>query len=316
MSDIGIVFPGQGAQSLGMLAELGEARARIRETFEEASDALGLDLWRLAQEGPEEDLNRTENTQPVLLAAGVAVYRVWRDEGGPRGVAMAGHSLGEYSALVAAGAMDLGDAASLVAERGRLMQQAVPEGSGAMAAILGLDDDTVRGLCAQAAGDEVVEAVNFNAPGQVVVAGHKAAVDRVAAAAREAGAKRVVPLAVSAPSHCALMRPAAERLAERLAEVPIRTPEVPVIHNADVAAYEDPERIRDALVRQLHSPVRWVETVRKLHVDGVDTLIEAGPGKVLTGLNRRIERAVTTLPVFDLKTLEAALAAMEETAHG
>ncbi len=311
----GIVFPGQGSQSLGMLSDFAD-RPVVRETFEEAGEALGMDLWRLCQEGPEEQLNRTENTQPAMLTAGVAVYRLWRAEGGPEASVMAGHSLGEYSALVAAGALSLSEAVPLVAERGRLMQAAVPEGVGAMAAILGLQDDQVRALCTENAAGDVVEAVNFNAPGQVVVAGHRDAVERVMAAAREAGAKRVLLLPVSAPSHCALMQPAAERLAGRLAEVEIESPRIPVIHNADVATHDDPEAIRGILVRQLHSPVRWVETVQRLKEKGVTSLIEPGPGKVLAGLNRRIDRALTTLPVYDGATLETALAAMEEFAHG
>ncbi len=313
--NFGIVFPGQGSQSLGMLSDFAQ-RPPVRETFEEASEVLGLDLWQLCQQGPLERLNRTENTQPVMLTAGVAVYRLWRAEGGPEAGVMAGHSLGEYSALVAADALSLSEAVPLVAERGRLMQAAVPQGVGAMAAVLGLDDDQVRALCSENAAGKVVEAVNFNAPGQVVVAGHRDAVERVMEAARRAGAKRVVMLPVSAPSHCALMRPAAERLAERLAEVEVRAPRIPVIHNADVSAHDDPEAIREVLVRQLHSPVRWVETIRRLTGEGVSTAIEAGPGKVLAGLNRRIDRALTTSPVYDGATLEAALAAMEELAHG
>ncbi len=313
--NFGIVFPGQGSQSVGMLADFAD-RAVVREAFEEASDALGRDLWRLSQEGPVEALNRTENTQPAMLAAGVAVYRLWRAEGGLEPEVVAGHSLGEYSALVAAEALALSDAAPLVAERGRLMQAAVPEGTGAMAAVLGLQDEQVRALCTENAAGQVVEAVNFNAPGQVVVAGHREAVERVMEAARQAGAKRVVLLPVSAPSHCALMRPAAERLAERLAEVEIRHPRIPVIHNADVSPHSDPAEIRESLVRQLHSPVRWVETIQHLASQGVKTVVEAGPGKVLAGLNRRIDRSLNTLPVYDSATLDAALAAMAEVSHG
>ncbi len=313
MSDsLAIVFPGQGSQSTGMSSALADAFPLVRELYEEASDALGLDLWKLVTEGPEEALNRTENTQPAMLAAGVAVWRVWQEQGGARPAVMAGHSLGEYSALVAAGALGFADAVRLVAARGRFMQEAVPEGSGAMAAILGLEDDRVRELCARAAEGEVVEAVNFNAPGQVVIAGEKGAVERAMALAKEAGARRALPLPVSVPSHCALMKPAAERLAERLAEVEIRMPEIPVLHNVDVAEADSVEALRDRLVRQLYSPVRWVETVRSMADRGVATVVESGPGKVLTGLGRRIDKNLEFLPVFDPASLEKAL----EVTHG
>lgn len=305
------LFPGQGSQSVGMLAELMDSRPVVAETFAEAGEVLGLDLAGMVREGPEEALNRTENTQPAMLAAGVAVWRAFLEAGGPMPSAMAGHSLGEFTALVCAGALDFGDAVSLVAERGRLMQQAVPEGQGAMAAILGLDDEAVRAVCSEAAQGQVVEAVNFNSPGQVVIAGDAEAVERAIELAGEAGAKRAVRLPVSVPSHCSLMQPAAERLRERLAEIEVRSPEVPVIHNVDVAAHQDPDEIRDLLARQLHNPVRWVETVQRLAAEGNETMLELGPGKVLMGLIRRIDRKVTCIPVQDEAGLEKALNAVK-----
>ena len=307
----GIVFPGQGSQSVGMLKELAAAFAEVEQTFAEASEALGEDLWAIVQDGPAEKLNSTEITQPAMLAAGIAVWRVWQGQGGPQPAVMAGHSLGEYSALVAAGSLDFDHAVRLVAERGRLMQEAVPAGTGAMAAILGLDDEAVIQVCADAAEGEVVEAVNFNSPGQVVVAGHKSAVERAVALATERGAKRAVMLPVSVPSHCALMKPAAERLAEILEDIPVQAPAIPVINNVDVEMPTDPDAIRDALVRQLYHPVRWVETIRRMQAEGVDTLIESGPGKVLVGLNKRIERRMPALPVYDPDTLAAALEAVK-----
>jgi len=308
MSETAMVFPGQGSQSVGMLGELAEAFPLVKTVFEEASDALGYDLWRLVQEGPAEDLNRTDRTQPAMLAAGNAVWQVWLEQGGPRPAVMAGHSLGEFSALVAAEAIGFADAVRLVEARGRVMQEAVPEGEGAMAAILGLDDDAVRAVCEEAAQGEVLAPVNFNSPGQVVVAGQATAVARATEAAKAAGAKRAVTLPVSVPSHCELMRPAAEAFAGILADVEVSPPAIPVLHNADVAAYEDPQAIRDALVCQLYSPVRWVETIRAMAERGVGRLIEAGPGKVLVGLNKRIDKTMEALPVFDPRTLEAALA--------
>jgi [acyl-carrier-protein] S-malonyltransferase len=305
---LAFVFPGQGSQSMGMLADLAAAYPVVEQTFAEASEALGYDLWKLVQEGPEEELNKTHITQPALLAAGIAVWRVWQEKGGAAPLVMAGHSLGEYTALVAAGAMQFADAVALVADRGKFMQEAVPAGEGAMAAILGLDDAKVIEICEQAAEGEVVSAVNFNSPGQVVIAGAAGAVDRACELAKEAGAKRALKLAVSAPSHCALMKPAAERLAERLQGIEINAPAIPVINNADVASPADAEAIRDALVRQLYSPVRWVETVQKMSADGVDRLIECGPGKVLVGLNKRIVKEMNAAAVFDTATLDAALA--------
>ncbi len=305
---LAFVFPGQGSQSVGMLAELAAQYPVVSETFAEAGMALGYDLWNLVQNGPAEDLNQTDRTQPALLAAGVAVWRVWQQRGGAVPAYMAGHSLGEYTALVCAGALDFADAVALVADRGRFMQEAVPVGRGAMAAILGLDDDILRDICADAAEGEVVEPVNFNAPGQVVIAGAKGAVERAMEKAKAAGAKRALPLPVSAPSHCALMKPAAERLAERLAKVRIEMPQVPVLHNVDVAEAQNPEGIRERLVAQLYSPVRWVETVQELAQRGVRTTIECGPGKVLAGLNRRIDKNLDVLTVYDPDTLDKALA--------
>jgi len=301
-----MVFPGQGSQSVGMLADLASDFPVVAATFEEASAALGLDLWQLTQEGPAEELNKTENTQPAMLAAGVAVWRAWQESGGNTPTMMAGHSLGEYSALVCAGALDFSDAVVLVAERGRLMQQAVPEGAGAMAALLGLEDDQVRRVCADASDGEVVEAVNFNSPGQVVIAGQATAVERAMLLAKEAGAKRAVPLPVSVPSHCSLMRPAAEQLAARLASVEIKSPEVPVVHNVSVETATRPEQIRELLAAQLFSPVRWVETIGAMKKTGAEVILEAGPGKVLAGLVKRIDKSLTGVAVLDLKSIDAA----------
>ncbi|MGD9389986.1 MAG: ACP S-malonyltransferase [Thioalkalispiraceae bacterium] len=304
---LAFVFPGQGSQSLGMLKDLAASFAVVEQTFAEASETLGYDLWQVVQDGPEEKLNSTDVTQPAMLAAGVAVWRSWQEKGGTTPAVMAGHSLGEYTALVCAGAIDFKDAIKLVAERGRLMQEAVPAGEGGMAAILGLDDDAVRQACTDAAEGEVLEAVNFNSPGQVVVAGSKAAIDRIVVLAKERGAKRALPLPVSVPSHCALMKPAAEKLAGILAAITVNSPVIPVINNVDVNAASDAEGIRDALVRQLYSPVRWVETVQKMAADGTDRLIECGPGKVLVGLNKRIDKSINAMAVFDPASLDAAL---------
>lgn len=306
------IFPGQGSQSVGMLAGLAEAYPQVRETYQEASAALGYDLWQLVQDGPEAELNQTHITQPAMLAGGVAVWRILQAQGAARPAALAGHSLGEYSALVAAGSLSLGDAAALVADRGRFMQQAVPAGVGAMAAILGLDDDQVIAVCDQAAQGEVVTAVNFNSPGQVVVAGNAAAVERAVEQAKAAGAKRALLLPVSVPSHCSLMAPAAEQLAERLAAITIQSPTIPVINNADVKAESEPEAIRDALTRQLFSPVRWVETINALAARGVDQVVECGPGKVLAGLNKRINRDMAAFTTVDGDSLKQALQAIEE----
>ncbi len=294
------LFPGQGSQSVGMMQGFGDD-ALMRATFDEASQVLGQDFWRMATEA-NEDLNQTANTQPIMLTAGVAAWRVWQQAGGPQPVMMAGHSLGEYTALVAAGAMDFADALPLVRYRAEVMQGAVAEGVGAMAAILGLDDDTVRAVCAESAAGEVLEAVNFNSPGQVVIAGHKAAVERGMEAAKAKGAKRALILPVSVPSHCALMKPAAEKLRAYLDNVALRAPMVPVLHNADVAAYSDSAQIKDALVRQLYSPVRWVETVQSMSAQGVVMAAECGPGKVLAGLNKRI---VAEMPCLALTGSDA-----------
>jgi [acyl-carrier-protein] S-malonyltransferase len=292
---------------MGMLDALANEFTDVETTFRAASEVLGYDLWDIVQNGPAEKLNSTDITQPAMLAAGVAVWRVWQAKEGTQPAVLAGHSLGEYSALVCGGSLAFEDAIKLVAERGRLMQQAVPAGTGAMAAVLGLDDDIVRAVCSEAAAGEVVEAVNFNSPGQVVVAGHKTAVERVVELAKAKGAKRALLLPVSVPSHCALMQPAAEKLATVLEGVAIQPPQIPVINNVDVAMPTDPVAIRSALVRQLHSPVRWVETVQKMAADGVDRLIECGPGKVLVGLNKRIERNMAAQAVFDADSLAAAL---------
>lgn len=307
---LAFVFPGQGSQSVGLLAALAQTYPQVQETFAEAAEALGRDIWTIAQQGPEETLNRTENTQPVMLAADVAVWRVWLAQGGAMPISMAGHSLGEYAALVCAEAIAFRDAVKLVADRARFMQEAVPSGRGGMAAILGLDDEAVRRVCEQAAQGEVVSAVNFNSPGQVVIAGAADAVARAVEAAKAAGAKRALPLPVSVPSHCALMAPAAARMADRLADVPIRTPRIPVLHNVHVQAELEADAIRNALVRQIAAPVRWVETVMALSAAGVDKLIECGPGKVLTGLNKRIAPGGTCLAIVDPASLDQALAAV------
>ena len=287
--DTAFVFPGQGSQCVGMLKALAADHAQIVETFREASEVLGYDLWDLTQNGPEEVLNRTAVTQPALLAADVGCYRAWRARNGVQPAVMAGHSLGEYAALVCAEAMDFREAVRLVARRGELMQEAVPQGEGAMAAILGLADEAVEAVCRDCAQGETLAAANYNAPGQVVIAGTKAAVDRALIAARAAGARRSVVLAVSAPSHCGLMQGAAREFAETLAPVTLKAPVVPVIQNTPVAALSEPDLIREALVSQLFSPVRWVETIRLVAAwEGMSRIVECGPGKVLTGLDRRI----------------------------
>ncbi len=303
---VAFVFPGQGSQSVGMMQGWGE-RAEVRFTFSEASDALGEDLWALVTEGPADLLNQTINTQPVMLAADVAVWRVWRAAGGIQPTLLAGHSLGEYAALVAAGSLGFSDAIKLVRFRAEAMQAAVPEGVGAMAAILGLDDDAVRGVCTDAAAGEVVEAVNYNSPGQVVIAGNKAAVERAMALAKERGAKRALPLPVSVPSHSSLMMPAAEKLLVHLQGVTIKQPSIPLLHNTDVLNHAEPDAIRAALAKQLHTPVRWVETVQALKAAGMSYVIECGPGKVLTGLGRRIDDTLPVLALVDETSLQAAL---------
>lgn len=287
MKKLGFMFPGQGSQSLGMLRDLAERHAVVTTTYAAASDVLGYDLWNLVQQGPVEQLNQTEYTQPALLAADVAVWQVWLQQNEILPAFMAGHSLGEYAALVCANALDFNTAIQLVAYRGQCMQQAVPGDQGAMAAIIGLDDEAVGILCIEAAQGDVVEPANFNSTGQVVIAGHKEAVERAMALAKVAGARMVLPLPVSVPSHCALMRPAAERFAAKLQEITLQSPEIPVINNVDVAVYTDPDAIKDALVRQLYSPVRWVETMRAMVDQKIESLVECGPGKVLAGLAKR-----------------------------
>ncbi len=290
MSDFAFLFPGQGSQSVVMLAGLAEAHEQVRATFDEAGNVLGMDLWQLVSTGPEEQLNRTELTQPAILSASVAVWRIWNDLGGPMPAKLAGHSLGEYSALVAAGSIDFDKAVAIVAERGRQMQAAAPAGRGAMAAVLGLDDEVVEAICREVAEDQVVAPANYNSPGQIVIAGDAAAVERAMHKCSEAGARRAVILPVSVPSHSELMQPAADAMSDVLADVEIRSPAIPVIHNCDVAEHDDADGIRSALVAQLHSPVRWTESVREITGSGIMKLAECGPGKVLSGLGRRIER--------------------------
>ena len=304
---IAITFPGQGSQSVGMLADLAAAYPLVRETFAEGSDALGVDLWAISQEGPKERLNETQNTQPALLCAGMSVMRVLEQQIPEPPVVMAGHSLGEYTALVAAGVLSLADATRLVAMRGRFMQEAVPAGSGAMAAILGLDDEQVQAVCTEGAQGQVAEAVNFNSPGQVVVAGNAEAIARVADLAKAAGARRALILDVSVPSHCALMKPAAERLAEAMQSLNFNAPRVPVLHNVNVSEATDPAAIQGLLVEQLFCPVRWVETVQAISARGAEIVLEAGPGKVLVGLIKRIDKTLPALPVFDPASLDTAM---------
>ena len=306
MKKFAMVFPGQGSQTVEMLAELAGDYPIVQETFKQASEVLGYDLWQLVQEGPAEELNKTWQTQPALLTASVAVYRVWQQKyPALKPEVMAGHSLGEYSALVCAGVLDFQDAVKLVELRGKLMQQAVPEGTGAMYAIIGLDNDAIINACKQAEQGEVVSAVNFNSPGQVVIAGAKAAVERAATLCKEAGAKRALPLPVSVPSHCALMKPAADQLSVSLESITLKAPVVAVLNNVDVKAETDAVAIRNALVRQLYSPVRWTETVEKMAQNGVEVLVEVGPGKVLNGLAKRIVDSLQAVSVNDVKSLDS-----------
>jgi len=306
-----MVFPGQGSQSVGMLSALAADFPQVGETFSEASSVLGYDLWDRVQNGPAEALNQTACTQPAMLAAGVATWRCWQAKSDMIPALMAGHSLGEYSALVCAGAIGFTDAVALVEKRGEYMQSAVPEGVGAMAAILGLEDAQVEAVCAEAAQGEVVSAVNFNSPGQVVIAGHAAAVERAMGLAKAAGAKRALALPVSVPSHCSLMKPAAEQLAEQLAGIALQTPSIPVIHNVDAMPHAEPDAIREALAAQLYRPVRWVECVRAMHAQGVNTLVEAGPGKVLAGLTKRIEKSMSAIPLQTTDDLDKAVASID-----
>jgi [acyl-carrier-protein] S-malonyltransferase len=311
MTNFTFAFPGQGSQSVAMLAGLAEQFPIVVDTYKEASDALGYDLWALVQAGPSEALNQTDKTQPALLAASVAVWRVWVEQGGELPSVIAGHSLGEYSALVCAGVIEFKDAIKLVELRGQLMQQAVPAGVGAMTAIIGLADDKIAEACDQAAQGEVVSPVNYNSPGQVVIAGNKDAVERAGVLCKEAGAKRALPLPVSVPSHCALMEPAAEKLAIALQSVEFKTPQISVINNVDVIAETDVDKIKDALVRQLYCPVRWTGIIEKMAQQGINLQVEAGPGKVLSGLVRRIDKSFTAQMINDVATLESTLAAVK-----
>ncbi|NIF20492.1 ACP S-malonyltransferase [Candidatus Pantoea multigeneris] len=308
MTQFAMVFPGQGSQTVGMLADLAAEYPLIEATFAEASEALGYDLWQLVQQGPAEELNKTWQTQPALLTASVAIYRLWQQQGGAQPTLLAGHSLGEYSALVCAGVINFADAVKLVELRGKLMQEAVPEGTGAMQAIIGLDDESIRKACEESAQGQVVAPVNFNSPGQVVIAGNKEAVERAGAACKAAGAKRALPLPVSVPSHCALMKPAAEKLAVALEQITFNAPVVPVVNNVDVKTESDAAAIRSALIRQLYSPVRWTESVEFMAAQGVTHLLEIGAGKVLTGLTKRIVDSLTAAAVNDPASLQAALA--------
>ena len=307
------VFPGQGAQKVGMMAGLAEAHPQVEETFAEASEALGEDLWKLADEGPAEQLNQTRNAQPVLLAAEVSIWRIWRQRGGPPPACLAGHSFGEYSALVAAGALEFSSAVPLVRRRGDLMQHAAGEGIGSMAAVLGLEDEQVRDICARmSSSDAVVEAANFNAPGQVVLSGHRPAVEQAAEACREAGARRALLLDVSVPAHSSLMRVAVAPYVDALEATEFANPEIPVVNNVDVRAETDPDRIRDALQRQLYSPVRWAESILWMTEQDVDLQIEMGPGKILTGLARRIDKSMHGLCLEAPDDLEQALREVED----
>lgn len=313
---VAFVFPGQGSQSIGMLAALAVQHDEVRQTFDSASSRLGYDLWALVQSGPEDRLNATECTQPAMLAAGLATWRVWQRRGGAVPAAMAGHSLGEFTALAAAGSIDPDEAIELVRFRGQVMQEAVPRGAGGMAAIIGLDDDAVEAACAEAAQGEVVEAVNYNAPSQVVIAGAAAAVQRAIVAAKARGAKRALALPVSAPFHSSLMLPAAQRMQVRLESLALRAPRIRFISSVDALEYSDPESIRALLIRQLASPVRWTSTVRALADSGVTRLVECGPGKVLTGLNRRIDKrpGLEFFALEDEASINAALAAVSGVA--
>ncbi|MCX8640438.1 ACP S-malonyltransferase [Gilliamella sp. B3172] len=307
MTKFAMVFPGQGSQSVGMLKDLADNYPIVKATFDEASEVLGYDLWALVQDGPAEELNKTWQTQPALLASSVAIYRVWQSVNGAQPEFMAGHSLGEYSALVCAGVIDFKDAIELVELRGKLMQEAVPAGTGAMYAIIGLDNESISKACEQAAEGQIVAPVNFNSPGQVVIAGNKEAVERAGALCKQAGAKRALPLAVSVPSHCALMKPAADKLATALQNITFNAPKFAVINNVDVKVGSSAEQIKAALIAQLYSPVRWTETVEMMAKQGVTLLVEMGPGKVLTGLTKRIVDSLSACAVNDKASLDAAI---------
>ncbi|WP_299203441.1 ACP S-malonyltransferase [uncultured Amphritea sp.] len=306
---LAFVFPGQGSQHLAMLAELAAEHTIIQETFAEASEVLGYDLWELTQNGPETDLNQTDRTQPALLTAGVALWRLWLQQGGAQPAMMAGHSLGEYTAMVCSGAIGFKDAVNLVRLRGEFMQQAVPAGTGAMAAILGLADDAIQAACDAAAGDEVVSPVNFNCPGQVVIAGNKAAVERAIEGCKEAGAKRAIPLPVSVPSHCVLMKPAAEQMAAELKNIDIQMPSITVIQNFTAKSPASVDELIDNLLAQLYSPVLWTDSVQNMIEQGIESTIECGPGKVLSGLNKKVQRTLAVAAINDPAGLEKALSA-------
>ena len=310
MANLAFVFPGQGSQAVGMLGALGAEFPEVRRTFDEASEGAGFDLWALSQDGPEEELGKTEHTQPALLAASVAVWRVWLAQGGPMPAQLAGHSLGEYSALVCAGALPLREAAALVAERGHLMQAAVPAGVGSMAAVIGGDDEVIRTVCKEVSGTEIVTPANYNSPGQLVIAGDTAAVDRAAQKLAGLGVRKVIKLAVSVPSHTPLMREAAQQLAARMAELPWQVPSVPVIQNADAKAHAGIEFIRAALERQLYMPVLWTDSVQSLVQNGARKIFECGPGKVLTGLCRRIDKTIEARALGTPAEMAEALAAV------
>lgn len=311
MGKLAYVFPGQGSQAVGMLADLAAEHQTVEDTFKEASEALGYDLWQLVQSGPEEQLNQTEFTQPALLAASIAVWRIASKSGAARPDIVAGHSLGEYSALVAAEVLAFSDAVRLVQQRGQFMQTAVPIGEGGMAAVLGLEDDVVREICKKAStGEELVEAANYNAPGQVVIAGSNAGLEVAIEGLKDAGAKRAMALAVSAPFHSALMKPAAEKMAEVLANITINKPSIKIIQNVDASYCDDPEKIRANLVAQMYSAVLWTDTVQKLSSDGVTVIVECGPGKVLSGLNKRIDKSIESLSINSIDSLASTLEAL------
>lgn len=305
--NLAFVFPGQGSQKIGMLLDLALSYPVVQQTFAEASAVLGYDLWSLVQNGTQEDINLTERTQPLLLAASVAVWRVWQQQGGEQPAYMAGHSLGEWSALVCAGVVSFVDAVKLVQQRGKFMQEAVPAGHGGMAAIIGLDDDLILTACKQAEQGEVVAAVNFNSPGQVVIAGNATAVERASALCKEAGAKRALPLPVSAPFHTSLMRPAADRLAEQINATTFSAPTVPVVHNVTAQTEQDPQKIKMLMIEQIYSPVRWVDCVNTLSAKGIVITIECGPGKVLSGLNKRIDKELSTYAIESTEDVQATL---------
>lgn len=305
-NNLAFVFPGQGSQTVGMLADFADNEV-VQNTFAEASTALGYNLWQLVAQGPAEKLNQTNFTQPALLTASVALWRLWASQSDSQPAMLAGHSLGEYSALVCAGVISLAEGVKLVEKRGEFMQASVPAGVGAMAAIIGLDDQAIIDACATVQGDDVVAAVNFNSPGQVVIAGHKDAVERAGVLCKEAGAKRVLPLPVSVPSHCALMKDAADKLAEEFNHVTFNTPLIPVVNNVDVTAESDVEAIKLALIKQLYSPVRWTETIELLAKSGISLAVEAGPGKVLQGLIKRIDKSITSASINDQASLTKAL---------